>query len=88
MEFDVEFEIEVKTDKGRILKETISRFFNLPYYVEDMHPDKIGYYQYFADESAEEYAINNFIDNVEVEEIEDCFFEQLEEDEKIIEIIK
>ena len=88
MEFEVEFDVSVKTSKGRILTEEIERTFDLPYYKEDMHPDGLGYYMYFADERAEERAILTWIESVEVGALYEYFWESLEDDEELIEVIR
>jgi len=88
MEFGTVFELSVKTNKNKTLSRYIVKSFELPYYKEDMHPDGLGYWQYFPYESAEEDAINDFIENIKVEDIEDYFLEQLDEDENIIEIVR
>lgn len=88
MEFDIEVELSVKTNKNKTLSRYIVKSFELPYYKEDMHPDGLGYWQYFPYESAEENAINEYIDSAEAQDVEDYFLEELDEDEKIIEIVR
>ena len=87
MLFECKFEVTVITDKKRVITKLLNREFDLPFYREDMHPDGLGYYQYFAYDGAEEEAINNFIEYAEIKDIEDDFCELLEEDEIITEIL-